>query len=79
MRTAKYPLDQTGIHAGSVNRGLDQTGIHVGSVDGDPVHGIGDGRFATIAGPCTVESRDLLLETAHAVKAAGAHMPRGGA
>ncbi len=32
-----------------------------------------------IAGPCSVESRSQLLETAHAVKEAGAHMLRGGA
>ncbi len=35
--------------------------------------------FTTIAGPCTVESRDTLLETARAVRAAGAAMLRGGA
>ena len=40
---------------------------------------IGGGRFATIAGPCTVESRETLLETAVAVKEAGAQMLRGGA
>jgi len=32
-----------------------------------------------IAGPCSVESRSQLLETAHAVKEAGARMLRGGA
>jgi 3-deoxy-7-phosphoheptulonate synthase len=32
-----------------------------------------------IAGPCTVESREQTLETAHAVNAAGATMFRGGA
>ena len=31
---------------------------------------IGGDHFATIAGPCTVESRDVMLESAHAVKAA---------
>jgi 3-deoxy-7-phosphoheptulonate synthase len=35
--------------------------------------------FTVIAGPCTVESRDMLLETAEVVRAAGAHMLRGGA
>ena len=40
---------------------------------------IGGEHFATIAGPCTVESRDVLLETAHAVKDAGAQLLRGGA
>jgi 3-deoxy-7-phosphoheptulonate synthase len=40
---------------------------------------IGGEHFATIAGPCTVESRDVLLEAAHAVKDAGAQLLRGGA
>ncbi len=46
-----------------------------------PVNGmsIGDGRVLVIAGPCSVEDRSQLLETAHAVRDAGAHMLRGGA
>jgi 3-deoxy-7-phosphoheptulonate synthase len=40
---------------------------------------IGGGHFALIAGPCAVESRDQLLETAEAVAAGGATMLRGGA
>ena len=40
---------------------------------------IGGEHFALIAGPCTVESRDQLLTTAHVVRAAGATMLRGGA
>ncbi len=40
---------------------------------------IGGDHFALIAGPCTVESREQLLETADVVKAAGANMLRGGA
>jgi 3-deoxy-7-phosphoheptulonate synthase len=40
---------------------------------------VGGGHFAVIAGPCTVESREQLLETAHAVAAAGATLLRGGA
>ena len=43
-------------------------GTHVG----------GDG-VVIIAGPCAVESRQQLLETAHAVREAGAHALRGGA
>ncbi len=35
--------------------------------------------FIVIAGPCSVESESQLLETARAVKAAGADMLRGGA
>ncbi len=40
---------------------------------------IGGEHFALIAGPCTVESREQLLETADIVKEAGAAMLRGGA
>jgi 3-deoxy-7-phosphoheptulonate synthase len=40
---------------------------------------IGGEHFAMIAGPCTVESREQVLETAEAVKNAGAAMFRGGA
>jgi 3-deoxy-7-phosphoheptulonate synthase len=42
-------------------------------------HKIGGPNFMTIAGPCTVESRDVLLDAAHAVKDAGAQLLRGGA
>ena len=40
---------------------------------------IGNGELVVIAGPCSVESEEQLMETAHAVKAAGANMLRGGA
>jgi 3-deoxy-7-phosphoheptulonate synthase len=40
---------------------------------------IGGEHFALIAGPCTVESREQVLETARVVKDAGATMFRGGA
>ena len=40
---------------------------------------IGDGELVVIAGPCSVESEEQLMETAHAVKASGARMLRGGA
>jgi 3-deoxy-7-phosphoheptulonate synthase len=40
---------------------------------------IGGPGVVIIAGPCSVESRDQLLSTAHAVKRAGATMLRGGA
>jgi 3-deoxy-7-phosphoheptulonate synthase len=39
---------------------------------------IGNG-FTVIAGPCSVESEEQILESARAVKAAGADMLRGGA
>jgi 3-deoxy-7-phosphoheptulonate synthase len=40
---------------------------------------IGGGTLCVIAGPCTVESPDMLFETAEFVKKAGAHILRGGA
>ncbi len=40
---------------------------------------IGGDHFATIAGPCTVESREVMLESARTVKEAGAQLLRGGA
>ena len=40
---------------------------------------IGGDHFAAIAGPCTVESREVMLESARAVKDAGAQLLRGGA
>lgn len=40
---------------------------------------IGGNNFSLIAGPCTVESRDQLAQTAAVVKAEGAAMLRGGA
>jgi len=40
---------------------------------------IGAGRFIVMAGPCAVESREQTLRIARSVKAAGAHVLRGGA
>lgn len=40
---------------------------------------IGDGNFAIIAGPCSVESREQVIEIAKQVKASGATLLRGGA
>src|SRR4029453_11150180 len=40
---------------------------------------VGDGSLTVMAGPCSVESRDQLMETADAVAAAGATILRGGA
>ena len=40
---------------------------------------LGGGYFQTIAGPCSVESEEQIIEVARAVKAAGAKMLRGGA
>jgi 3-deoxy-7-phosphoheptulonate synthase len=49
------------------------TVIKVGNVE------VGGEKCVVIAGPCAVESEKQLLETAHAVKKAGASMLRGGA
>ena len=40
---------------------------------------IGGGYFVSIAGPCSVESEDQIIEVATAVKSAGANILRGGA
>lgn len=40
---------------------------------------IGEGTFTVIAGPCSVESKDQLFETARGVLTSGAHILRGGA
>jgi 3-deoxy-7-phosphoheptulonate synthase len=40
---------------------------------------IGGRSLSVIAGPCSVEGRDMLFETAHSVQAAGASLLRGGA
>lgn len=41
-------------------------------------HRIGDG-FTVFAGPCSVEGEEMLIETARAIRDAGAHVLRGGA
>ena len=51
----------------------DDTVVQVGEVK------IGGGNFCMIAGPCSVESEEQIVEVAKAVKAAGANMLRGGA
>ncbi|MBN2084661.1 MAG: 3-deoxy-7-phosphoheptulonate synthase [Anaerolineales bacterium] len=51
----------------------DSTVVRVGPV------AIGGEAVVFIAGPCAVESREQIIETARAVKSAGAHMLRGGA
>jgi 3-deoxy-7-phosphoheptulonate synthase len=40
---------------------------------------LGGDRFATIAGPCAVESREVMLESARVVRDAGAQLLRAGA
>jgi 3-deoxy-7-phosphoheptulonate synthase len=47
--------------------------------DGDESVEIGGDRLVVMAGPCSVENRDMLMEIGTAVKRSGAHMLRGGA
>ncbi len=51
----------------------EKTVVDVGGVK------VGGDRFVVMAGPCSVETREQILTTAHAVKKAGAHLLRGGA
>ena len=51
----------------------DDTVVRVGDVT------VGGAERVVMAGPCAVESREQLMETAKAVKEAGAHILRGGA
>jgi 3-deoxy-7-phosphoheptulonate synthase len=50
-----------------------KTVVRVGDLE------VGGAQFIVMAGPCSVETRDQLLETADAVKKAGAQFLRGGA
>ncbi len=51
----------------------EDTVVNVGPLE------IGGGRLVIMAGPCSVDTEENIMETARAVKAAGAHMLRGGA
>ena len=51
----------------------EDTVVEVGNVK------IGGGSFTVMAGPCSVETEDQIVEVAKAVKAAGADLLRGGA
>jgi 3-deoxy-7-phosphoheptulonate synthase len=51
----------------------DDSVVNVGGVP------VGGPALAVVAGPCAVESREQVLTVARAVKAAGAHLLRGGA
>lgn len=48
-------------------------------IDVDGIKIGGDGNFVVMAGPCSVESEEQLMQTAEAVKKAGAQILRGGA
>lgn len=51
----------------------DKTVVNVGGVQ------VGGSELTVIAGPCSIESREQILDTARAVAAAGANILRGGA
>lgn len=51
----------------------DKTVVNVSGVQ------VGGSELTVIAGPCSIESREQILDTARAVAAAGANMLRGGA
>ncbi len=51
----------------------DDTVIKVGNVE------IGSDTLVVMAGPCSIENEKMIIETAKAVKKAGAHILRGGA
>src|SRR4051812_11015449 len=55
----------------------DRSVVRVGGRDGEA--SFGGPTITVIAGPCSVENRDMLVATARVVKAAGATMLRGGA
>ncbi|MBI1922780.1 3-deoxy-7-phosphoheptulonate synthase [Candidatus Poribacteria bacterium] len=59
--------------SGREYRSVERTAVHVGDVE------IGGNRLVLMAGPCSVESREQILETAEVVKESGAQILRGGA
>jgi 3-deoxy-7-phosphoheptulonate synthase len=56
---------------------VDRTIVRVGGRDAEAA--FGGNAITVIAGPCSVESREMLFDTAKSVSAAGATMLRGGA
>jgi 3-deoxy-7-phosphoheptulonate synthase len=55
----------------------DRTVVRVGGRDAQAT--FGGNSITVVAGPCSVESREMLFDTAHTVQKAGARMLRGGA
>ncbi len=68
---ALEPLEAAGL--ASRQRRPEGTRVRVGGLE------IGGEAMVVVAGPCSVESREQLLATALGVRAAGAHLLRGGA
>jgi 3-deoxy-7-phosphoheptulonate synthase len=75
MKIVTTPTEPQQVRAAPAEPATPQTGP-VLEIAGQRV---GGAHFALIAGPCTVESRSQLLDTARAVHQAGATMLRGGA
>ncbi|HZY97723.1 MAG TPA: 3-deoxy-7-phosphoheptulonate synthase [Candidatus Cybelea sp.] len=68
------PADPAGVcNFRVLRRQAESSTVRVGGVR------IADGEFTVVAGPCSVESRGQILETAHVVRSLGATMLRGGA
>jgi 3-deoxy-7-phosphoheptulonate synthase len=65
-------LKDTQINIPLVTRKDAQREVKIGNIR------FGSGNLVIIAGPCTIESKKQIFETAEAVKDAGAHMLRGG-
>ncbi len=57
----------------------DPTVVTLLAGSGESTMKVGPGSFTVIAGPCSVESEEQIMETARAVKEAGANALRGGA
>ena len=72
-RSRQRRRHRAAVQTGQPSSPAESTVVDVGGVE------IGGPEVVVIAGPCSVESREQLLETAQAVKRAGATMLRGGA
>lgn len=67
------PTAQTSWPRASRSARPEGTQVRIGPVT------LGGSEFVVIAGPCSIESREQMIDTAHAVQDAGAAMLRGGA
>ena len=68
VKRVSEPFKQANRKFNPINSVIDCSGVPVG-----------DGNFAMIAGPCSVESEEQIVEVAQAVKSYGANILRGGA
>jgi 3-deoxy-7-phosphoheptulonate synthase len=72
-RPAGTPSAPRSPHLFARREGLERSTVRVGNVE------IGGDRFVLIAGPCAVESRDQIMESARIAARNGARILRGGA